>query len=78
MNKRCIIKFNDTDPSLAVKYNKFDLLPKFGHVNKIQVSSSTNLYDVSVKHKQNENQLSLKLWHCRLDHILNGLNDYLK
>lgn len=69
-NRKCIIKCNAINPSLAIRQYKY-LLLNYDHVNATK-TSFVYICDVSVQLKQNENKSLLKLWHYHLGHISRG------
>lgn len=71
-NAKCIIKFNMINVCIAIRQNKLYLLCHCDHVNETNTTSSMNICNVSVKHKQNKNESLSKLWHCRFGHISRG------
>jgi hypothetical protein len=51
-NRKCIIKCNYINVDLAIRQDKVYLILNCDHVNEIKVSSSLNVCDVSVMHRE--------------------------
>jgi hypothetical protein len=72
--EQCEIIFKSQCVGLAIRQDKFYMLPMHETVNSVSNTTSiertTN--DASNKRKRCDNENSVKLWHCRLGHISRG------
>jgi hypothetical protein len=74
--KHCLITFNDNVVGRALRQDKLYLLFIKDSINVVSSENNVNVSSSKNKRKRIDN-VSLKLWHRRLDHILRGRIEHL-
>jgi hypothetical protein len=69
--KQCLITFNDEVVGRAFRHDKLYLLSIKDSINVVSSENNVNVSSFKNKCKRIDD-VSLKLWHRRLDHILKG------